>query len=563
MDFPVRLSERLKKSLPPGVSLFPRPERKRWILSSPGPDGRWKQSTLPACVVSCDDAVAWVRAHVATLPQSPGDALRSHREKGPTLAERSKQWLAILEKDERVAPASLKQHRGMMENWIKPKWGALPLADLDVSQVPALRAWLRELRAAKPDGARTIHNMISSFTRLVDYALAEGWMRSPAGAAADDWLRQAVNVMRHPGVRDELPEVEGEAPIRFPLPVVQGLIDSPNVDLEDRARYALAACEGMRDGEIAGVRLRLLERDKPPTVKIFEAVALVGRKGRGGHAKPKAPKTKGSRRTLPLHLCALEAVNEWIEVGLPRLLGRHPRPDDWLFPRADGGPSRPKSAARLREDLRAAGQPDVVDGRPAEFKTFRSSCFTWLDELGVDERVRKKIAGHRAMDVTEAHYTVRELEQLAAALQKIPLRWTRGIGAAGAGGCTVQSTVQSCTVTDPGSAGSSGKTAEEKGFEPLDDLRRRRFSKRPAAAVPKGQEAGSDGIWPFGTLRGSGQDPASGPASTAAAVQEPEQLELDFDRPASPSAPAVEGPGLARARPRGEQLRRAGGGRTK
>ncbi len=427
MAFPTRLPEAMKRALPKGVSLFPRAKHKRWILQC-APDWH-RQVTAPPEVVTCDEALAWMLRHLADKGIDPGAAAERLKRSGRTIAECSKKWLVLLEADERVAPASYQSAKGHMANWILPRWGQTPIGKLDIDAVPELRAWLRSLRAKHPTGGRTIEHVISTFTSFVDAAMAEGWVRVPtragAGVAGDTWALQAANILRHPGVRDEMPKVKTKDPVRLPIPTIQQLLDAYAVDLESRARYAVAACTGMRDGEIAGIQIsRLDRRAETPTVRIEQAVALIGKKGRKAFAQPKDPKTESSIRTLPLHACALEAIDEWLAVGWPRLVGRRPRPDDYLFPRPDGKPSRPRSAEQLRDDLAAAKLPNELLGRPVAFKDFRSSFLTWLDEYGVPPMVRKRLAGHRVTDVTEASYTVRELARLAEAVALLPLRWT-------------------------------------------------------------------------------------------------------------------------------------------
>ncbi len=511
MDFPARLPDRLRRGLPPGVSLFPRPRKRRWIMSC-APD--WRQVTLPAEVVTCDDALAHVHRHLEAAGADPGEAMRRRREEGPEVALCADRWLALLEKDPRCAPATLKGHRTHVERWIKPAFGTLSMARLDV---PGVRAWLRALRAASKDPRSTLH-AVSSFRTLYGVAMAEGWIDVPA------------NLFRHDGVLAELPEVEDADPIRLPPPVVQKLLDSPAVSLERRARYALAFCTGARDGELQGLRLDRMGREGAVRfVKIEDAVALVGKKGPGGFAKVKGPKTRSSRRTIPLHACAEAAIAEWLAVGWPQLVGRAPCPADFLFPRPDGKPSRPRSAEQIREDLRAAGLPDTVDALPVEFKASRSSFLTWLDEMGVDERVRKRLAGHRALDVTERHYTVRELEQLAAAVATIPLRWTAGLG----------------TVTPAVSAGTVNADCPMMSAPP-------RRLERPTNGLGKGRRRGTGHAQPPAnpasgyvlSLESSGHAEDVGRASTPAAVPAGEQLELDFTAP----PPAAARPGLARAR---------------
>ena len=100
-------------------------------------------------------------------------------------------------------------------------------------------------------------HVVSSLRTLYGVAMAEGWVNAPA------------NLLRHDGVLAEMPEPDDADPVRLSLATVQALITSPMVPLERRARYALAFTSGLRDGEIAGVRLCVLVLDgMPPTVKI-------------------------------------------------------------------------------------------------------------------------------------------------------------------------------------------------------------------------------------------------------------------------------------------------------
>jgi hypothetical protein len=75
----------------------------------------------------------------------------------------------------------------------------------------------------------------------------------------------------------------------------------------------------------------------------------------------------------------------------------------------------------MREDLERIGLPGTIRGQPVNFKATRASFATWLDEAGVSEQVRKRLMGHALRDVTEKHYTVREMEQLARAVAMIAI----------------------------------------------------------------------------------------------------------------------------------------------
>jgi len=331
-DFPTRLPDSIRKSLPPGVSLFPRPAKKRWVMST-APD--WKQKVLPADVVRPDAALAYVVAYLRERAVDPGAEMERRKVEGPTVSECCDRWLPIVAK--RCAPATLKGHKTHCERWIKPAFGSLAIAALDV---PGLRAWLRKLREEGKD-ARTVLHVVSTFRSFYGDAMADGWVNVPA------------SLFIHDGVKRELPKVGEDDPIRLPLEWVQRILDCSGVPLERRARYALAFTSGMRDQEIAGLRLSRLVLDAGvPHLKIEDVVALVGD---DGFASTKGTKTKSSRRTMPLHAVAVAALREWIEFGWTVLVGRRPKSDDFLFPRPDGKASRPRSAEWLRADLATAG----------------------------------------------------------------------------------------------------------------------------------------------------------------------------------------------------------------
>ncbi|MEP7126841.1 MAG: tyrosine-type recombinase/integrase [Byssovorax sp.] len=401
-------------TMPEGSSVFWRKDKKRWVLSYADPARGQPQNVLPKEITNQRAAEQWARAWLDAAGLRPTEALAQRRDEGPTVALCADRWLALLDKDSRVAPATLAGNRGHLRNHILPIFGARSIAGLEV---PELRSWLRTLRE-KIKGASTVRNIYYTMSSLYAAAMAEGW------------VRRESNVVAHPGVKKEVPELDDSREvIRLPVAWVQTLIESPVVPLERRARYCLAFTSGMRDGEIAGARLKFLQLDADvPVLKIVEAVAMVGAKGKGGFAKAKAPKTKKSKRTLPLHPATVAALREWLKTGWIDLVGRAPGPEDFLFPGLNGRGARPRSAQLIRDDLAAVGLPIDLEGQPIDFKATRSSFSSWLDGADVPRERIKRLLGHAAHDVTEAHYTKRDLEQLMAAVLVIRLVWTPGLG---------------------------------------------------------------------------------------------------------------------------------------
>lgn len=150
-------------------------------------------------------------------------------------------------------------------------------------------------------------------------------------------------------------------------------------------------------------------------------------KAKEGWARPGRTKNEHRLRTLPVHTTAVQALRLWLDQGYELWAGRKPEVGMPLFPGLDGDYSRTDAAVHIRQDLRAAGLPDKVDGRNVDFHATRRSCATWLEELGANDVHRKRLMGHAIKDVTDKNYTrkTRELMvQLRGTVELIPLRWS-------------------------------------------------------------------------------------------------------------------------------------------
>jgi len=391
-------------NLPKGTSLFYRKSKKRWVLSYADPVRGQPQKVLPREIVRQRDAETWALEWLRVQGIRPDAVLEQRRDEGLSLAACAEKWLELRSKDSRIAPATLNNNRQHLKNWILPILGTRPIASIEA---PEVGAFLRDVREKRSPS--TVRNVYYTLCTLYSDAMAEGWVNALA------------NVIAHPAVQRELPDLETKSAVRIPIEWARGLVHDARISIEWQARYALGFTSGARDGEIAGLRWNDIDAEcNPPVFRIDRAVAIIGEKGEGGFAKVKGPKTKGSKRTMPLHSVALAKLLQWREKWC-ELVGREPKPGDFVFPGPSGGPARPKSAAQLREDLERIGLPTSIRGQPVNFKATRASFATWLDEAGVPEQVRKRLMGHAVRDVTEKHYTVREMEQLAKAVGVIVL----------------------------------------------------------------------------------------------------------------------------------------------
>ncbi len=401
--------------LPSGTSFFWRKSKRRWVLNYLTALG-WRQKVLgPEYEYAMrHEAAAWAAQWLVSKSIDPGATLQKRSDLGPPVSEFVRQWLSIREGDDSVAPATLKNNIGHLDAYILPTFGDVPLAALQ-DRRQQIREWLVALRSQKS----------ISHTRNVFFTF-KAFYRD---AMMLEWIDVEDSVFDHPAVLAALPKLDDredpeQDPTEVPLDWVQRLLDAHDtVPLERRVRYVLGFTTGTRDGELAGLKWGDLDVEaSPPRVRIVRAAAIVGAKGKGAWAKLRRPKTKKSVRILPLHPAAVDALAEWAAVAWS---DHHKPPSEhFIFPGARPDRARrPRSAALIRHDLTSADLPTEVHGQAIQFKATRSTFGSWLEAAGVAETTRKRLLGHVLIDVTQRHYTARDLDKLAAAVSRIALVW--------------------------------------------------------------------------------------------------------------------------------------------
>lgn len=400
--------------------VFRRGGSKRYTFAwAPDPNQKSKrrQVLLPETLRTKREADQYAEAHEAELKSaSPG----TPRSSGPTLADLADKWSKLRVGDERLASATFQDAQSHVKKWIKPTLGTKTAGELDV---PALRAWMRELRVAvtttKTGKSRVIapytaRNVLRTLTWMLDDVIGEGWAVFAGG-----------NPARAEAVRSELPELAPRAGKSQKLRVrdvslAQATLDHPRIPLDRRARYALVFTSGLRDGEVAGLTLADVDLEAG-TVRVGKAVQL---KHRDGHAKMGKTKTRDSLRVIPLHSAARDALKEWLGMW-PRLVGRPSKPEDPIFPNASGGFYRPRSAELFRVDAAKANLPTQVDGFPMTFHALRRSFASWLKAAGVPAEARQTLLGHVPKTAEERHYSEEDIGLLAGFVGRIGLVWHR------------------------------------------------------------------------------------------------------------------------------------------
>ena len=375
-----------------GFSVFWRPDRRRWVLSSPDSFGRWRQKLLPKELTKADKA----EAHRQARDIVAGRPVVAYRPtQGPTIEDVADRWLALRKKTT-VKRTTHEGHKSAVESWIRPMLGKEHLAAF-AADVPQCRAFIRQL--AEEVSPSRVHNIVSTLKALLDDAKAEGWATF------------SENPFRLEPVKATLPKARRQAPVYAKVADAQQLLDAVAIPLHRRARYALAFTSGLADGELSG--LRWGDIDSEAGVATIERQLTLY-----GEITPL--KSEHRDRKVPLHAAALAALGEWrgpcaVFMGRDKVAD-----DDPIFPgMRRRGHARPDSARLLREDLEAVGVPSPKITMHAT----RRSFLTWLADLGVSREIRERLAGHRPSGVTELHYTARELDQLRGAVDMIGLTW--------------------------------------------------------------------------------------------------------------------------------------------
>ncbi len=398
-----------------GWSVFYRAARQRYVLAWAG-----KQKHLPRELKNKREAERYAEAWLVEQGFLDGSGVTTGEilEHARTFGKLMPDWIDYRRgRPEKWAAATVADNDGHARNHILPTFAETPL---DAVTPRMVADWIVGLRKDRPNN--TVRNIYRTFVAFFDWAMAHGYTKADRNPA------RSVLVM------DEVPPprtvVPSDVELMLPVDHVQALLDSPEVPDPWALRYALGSCEGMRDGEIAGLEIRHVDLEAG-VLRVRQAAQLRSAKGHAGIGRTK---TQTSIRTLPIHSCVMSALTEWLVDGWCAYVGRDPKPTDPLLPGPSGKPSRPKSAKRLRSDLERLGLPSTVEGHPLEFRHLRTSCLSWMASAGVPDHICRRIAGQAQGSVLGAHYLKPSLDELRDAVERIPLRWSRGGSCAGGTG---------------------------------------------------------------------------------------------------------------------------------
>jgi len=272
-------------------------------------------------------------------------------------------WIAARNSEKTTAA----RDDSVMRNHVLPKWGALPVANIEHS---AVQAWVTELRSRlSPASIAECYRLTSGVLqsavrdRIIGFNPCEGVRLPPRRRTDTDDL---VLDRRHLG------QLLAATPSRY------------------RALIALAAGTGLRWGECAGLHWDAVDLSLR-TVRVIRVAEEVA-----GHIRFKPyPKSKAGRRSVPLPDFVVQQLDEHAQ--------NYGHQDQALiFTTSTGEPIR-RGTFRSRvwkPSLQRAGLPTAL-----RFHDLRHSYATWLVSDGVPVNDVAKVMGHEQTSTTLNRYT--------------------------------------------------------------------------------------------------------------------------------------------------------------
>jgi integrase len=308
-------------------------------------------------------------------------AFRQGREQ--TLEQYAQHWLKV--KAGRARVKTLVRYRGMLEKDIVPTLGHVRLPELSKRHVEALMAGLRKEGRL---GTTSINHVRTMLRTLLNDARTDG-VGVTTNAAAD--------AKPYPDDSKPVGWLDGAQ--------ARTLLDLAETD-PDGPLWVLAITSGLRQSELLGLRwsdLELSDWDKA-TVTIGRTIQRSTNRT-GWLVQP--PKSKNSRRTVPLTAIACESLERQASLQREARLKAGPRwkpaldstgqpITDLVFTNRTGGPLMGNVVnKRFRKALKNAGMPTNVT-----FHGLRHSTASMLQAKHVPARVAMEILGHANISTT-------------------------------------------------------------------------------------------------------------------------------------------------------------------
>jgi integrase len=260
-----------------------------------------------------------------------------------------------------LKPSTLERYRGIVEKYVRPRWGDVPLSKLSHADIAA---WISGIKLSAAS-VRYIHRVLFL---VLELAVRDGRLsRNPAAGVR---LPKVTTAEKRYLTRDEVFRL-ADAAAEYPIPEVGG---------QYRALVLLLAFCGLRWGEAAGLkvgRLDLLRR----RVTVAETLSEVG-----GHLVWSTPKNHQTR-SVPLPGFLADLLAEVVAGKAPSEL---------VFTTMRG---RPLRNLNFRRDVfdRAAADVGLAGFTP---KGLRDAAASLGVSAGANVKAVQRMLGHASAAMT-------------------------------------------------------------------------------------------------------------------------------------------------------------------
>ena len=337
------------------------------------------------------DQRLFVRATPAEAIEARAKFLDSRRDgftlpKGrqPTVAEWVRHWLYNIA-NEQVDPNTwYRSYRQKCEDYICPYFERVKLAELTEEDI---EGWHRHLksrltRRGTPLSAGTITTAHRIFSSALKVAVIRG--RMPRNPCSNVPPPKADRAEPEPPTADEV-----------------AVILAACKEWPGGARWVLAICTGLRQGEALGLRWRDVRLTGQASVTIRQAAARID-----GELVMKAPKSQKSKRTIPLPAVAVAALKAHREAQTVRDVG------GLVFTGPQGRPVHSRADWQDWADLLKELQLPHY-----RVHDLRHAYATMCLEQGMDPRVVQDLMGWSTASMAEIYVHVRPvMHQRATAM---------------------------------------------------------------------------------------------------------------------------------------------------
>lgn len=218
----------------------------------------------------------------------------------PTVSEWVEHWLWNIAKPKVDANTFYRSYRQKCEDYIIPFFERVKLAELAEEDI---EAWHQELSARplqRGNGtlsASTVETAHRIFSACLNVAVAR--RRLP---------HNPCSFVPPPSADRPEPEPPSAEEVQLVLAACK--------DRPGGARWILAICTGLRQGEALGLRWGTVKLTAPASIRIRKSLARID-----GEYVDKDPKSKKSRRTVPLPKVAVEALKAYRDAQAATPLG--------------------------------------------------------------------------------------------------------------------------------------------------------------------------------------------------------------------------------------------------